>query len=129
MIDKILECHPDLQKVYGRAKKENPSFDFICICGSRGEAEQNKAFSQGKSKLKFPNSKHNKILSEAMDLVPLPVNWNDIARFKKLGAIILEAAKKKMFRSVGEEILTETILILNQNQLGQSIHHDFSSIM
>ena len=89
-IDNLDSCHPDLRKVAHEAIKH---FDFTVICGHRGKAEQNKAFAEGKSKLKWPDSKHNKTPSMAMDCVPHPLNWQDKASFDKMGAVMKEAAK------------------------------------
>jgi peptidoglycan L-alanyl-D-glutamate endopeptidase CwlK len=64
--------------------------DFSVICGFRGEKEQNEAYSSGHSKLKWPQSKHNKIPSEAVDIVPYPIDWNDERRFRDLGQVVKE---------------------------------------
>jgi peptidoglycan L-alanyl-D-glutamate endopeptidase CwlK len=45
-------------------------FDCSIICGHRSEEEQNKVFYDGKSKVQFPNSKHNSIPSMAVDVAP-----------------------------------------------------------
>lgn len=50
--------------------------DCHISCAFRGEAEQNQAFKNGKSRLKWPNSKHNVMkdglpCSEAIDLFQL----------------------------------------------------------
>ena len=47
--------------------------DFALICGHRGEAEQNAAFAAGRSKLRFPYSKHNTNPARAYDRVPYPI--------------------------------------------------------
>ena len=44
--------------------------DFGVVCGVRSEKEQNKAFAEGKSKVQYPNSKHNLVPSLAVDIVP-----------------------------------------------------------
>jgi peptidoglycan L-alanyl-D-glutamate endopeptidase CwlK len=52
--------------------------DCTIICGTRGKAEQNKYFEEGKSKLKWPNSKHNRNPSLAVDVAPFlhgSVSW------------------------------------------------------
>lgn len=77
--------HPDLQKVVDEAIK---TYNFSIICGHRGEADQNRAFNEGKSKVKFPNSRHNVFPSQAVDVAPYPVNWKDIKAFKELAAHI-----------------------------------------
>lgn len=61
----------------------------------RGEAEQNKAFNEGKSKLRFPHSKHNatidgKPAARAFDCVPMKgktCQWQDKSSYNKMGEI------------------------------------------
>ena len=62
--------------------------DFSILCGERTEKELTEAFNSGHSKVKFPNSKHNKVPSEAVDIAPWPIAWDDIQRFKDLALII-----------------------------------------
>lgn len=50
-------------------------YDITVLCGHRGELEQNKAFENKTSKLKFPYSKHNIFPSHAVDLAPYPIDW------------------------------------------------------
>ncbi len=90
-LERLATCHPLLQDVARAAIKR---VDFLVACGRRGEQEQNEAFARGFSKLKFPNSKHNKTPSLAMDLVPWPVDWNDVKRFEALAKIVKEEAAK-----------------------------------
>ena len=58
------------------------------ICGYRGKEDQDKAFAEKKSKLKFPESKHNKKPSLAVDIVPDPdrnpktIAWADLNEFE-----------------------------------------------
>ncbi len=77
--------HPDLQRVLGEAIKY---VDFSITCGFRNEADQNKAFAEGKSKLKWPNGEHNKMPSRAVDVAPYPINWNDAESFTLLSGVI-----------------------------------------
>lgn len=85
----LSQCHPDLQRIANVAIKE---FDFIVICGHRGEKEQNAAFARGTSKLKFPKSKHNKTPSLAFDAVPYikgapgGIDWSARAKFHDMRA-------------------------------------------
>lgn len=48
-------------------------FDCSIICGFRNEDDQEKAFDDKKSKLHWPNSKHNNQPSMAVDVWPYPV--------------------------------------------------------
>ncbi len=70
--------HPDLKKVLLEAVKTS---NFTILEGHRGEAAQNKAFDEGKSKKRWPEGNHNSLPSKAADCAPYPVNWNDTARF------------------------------------------------
>ena len=89
--DTLAQCHPDLQKV---AKEAIKHLAFTVYTGHRGKAAQDKAFAEKKSKVKWPNSKHNRKPSLAFDAYPDPLDWNDIKRFDHMGRVIKEAAKK-----------------------------------
>lgn len=62
--------------------------------GHRGEAAQNKAFAEKKSKLQWPNGKHNKLPSMAVDLAPLyyeagaKIDWSDVIAFGRIMGVI-----------------------------------------
>jgi len=85
--------HPDLQLVLSEAIKY---VDFSIICGHRDKQEQNLAFQQGRSKLRFPQSKHNSYPSDAVDIVPYPnLDWNDRERFTYIAGIIMGIAMAK----------------------------------
>ncbi len=88
--------HPDLVKVVDEVSKE---INLTLLCGHRNQEDQDRAFAEGKSKLKWPNSRHNTTPSEAVDAAIYPVNWNDIESFKKLGEVMKRCAAK-----VGVEI-------------------------
>jgi peptidoglycan L-alanyl-D-glutamate endopeptidase CwlK len=83
-------CHSDLQKVAHEAIKH---FDFAVICGHRGKSAQDKAYAEGRSKLKFPSSKHNKTPALAFDAVPHPLDWDDIESFHTMAVAMKTAAK------------------------------------
>lgn len=69
--------------------------DFSIIDGHRSEEDQNKAFSEGKSKLRYPDSKHNSYPSQAVDIAPYPIDWDDLGRFAFLQGIIKGIAHEK----------------------------------
>lgn len=50
--------------------------DVTVLCGHRGKEEQEKAFSEGKSRAHFGQSKHNSYPSLAVDIAPYPINWD-----------------------------------------------------
>ena len=55
---------------------QKQEMDFAIVCGHRGKAEQNKAFAAGRSKVKYPLSKHNSLPAKAYDRVPFPIPLN-----------------------------------------------------
>ena len=60
-------CQDGLQKVFNEVIK---TLDCTITEGMRPEWRQSLLFKQGLSKVKFPNSKHNSLPSEAVDVVP-----------------------------------------------------------
>jgi hypothetical protein len=73
-------CDERLQRLFGEVVKR---FDCSVIDGHRGEERQNALYNAEpqRSKVQWPNGKHNKQPSLAADVVPYPVNWNDIEQF------------------------------------------------
>jgi len=88
---RLLTCHKDLQTLFNEVIK---TYDCTITCGVRNRADQEKAFAQGNSKVHFPNSKHNTSPSRAIDVVPYPVDWDDIERFKEMAVVVKDAAKR-----------------------------------
>lgn len=69
-LERLATVHEDLQKLANEVIKYR---DVTILCGHRGEAEQNAAFNSHASKKRFPNSKHNKQPSLAVDMCPWPI--------------------------------------------------------
>lgn len=94
-IQRIEECHENLQLI---AYELIHHMDVIVLCGHRNQADQDRAFAQGKSKLKWPKSKHNKTPSMAIDIAPYnpktTVDWNDIVQFEIMCGLIKQIAKE-----------------------------------
>ena len=67
--------------------------DFSVLCGHRGSLSQNEAQKAGKSQLRWPDSKHNKKPSLAVDIAPYPIDWEDKERFCFLAGVIMTVAK------------------------------------
>ena len=80
-------CHPDLQRLMNEAIKH---VDFSVTCGHRGQADQEKAFSEGNTTVHWPNSKHNSLPSTAVDVAPYVngIMWDDYEGFTLLAGII-----------------------------------------
>jgi len=82
---------PKLQEVFNELIKH---IDCTVLCGHRGQAEQDAAYNAGNSKLKYPQSKHNKMPSQAVDVMPWyptapNVRWPELKGFtpEQLAAI------------------------------------------
>jgi len=82
-------CHIDLQVLFETVL---PEFDHSVLCGHRGEEDQNKFFDEGKSKVRYPDGKHNKTPSEAIDAAPYPIDWKNRERFIAFGCYVLGVA-------------------------------------
>ena len=76
--DQLATAHPDLQRLFNEVIKH---YDCAVIIGHRGEQAQNEAVEHGMSKLKWPDSPHNKTPSQAVDVAPYPVDWKNIKSF------------------------------------------------
>jgi peptidoglycan LD-endopeptidase CwlK len=73
---RLKTCHRDLQTLFGHVIQE---MDCTIVCGHRDKPEQDKAFSEGKSKLQYPKSKHNHNPSWAVDVAPYEngkIDWS-----------------------------------------------------
>ena len=84
-------CHSDLRRLFYEVLK---LMDIIIITGARGEAEQNLAVLAGTSKLPYPQGKHNKTPSLAIDVAPYPLDWENRARFYYLAGIVKAVSKQ-----------------------------------
>lgn len=88
----LSSCDVRLQEICNLAIE---IMDFTVITGHRTKEEQEKAFLGGKSKLKWPDGKHNQMPSMAVDIAPYPIDWNDTARFYLLAGIMLGIARQR----------------------------------
>ena len=88
---RLATCDVKLQKLFEEVVKH---FDCTIIQGHRGEKEQNQAYDAGRSKLRFPNGKHNASPSRAVDVAPYPVDWEDRDRFHYFAGFVMGMATK-----------------------------------
>lgn len=89
---RLLTCHPDLQAVFVEVIKHK---DCSILWGYRGEIDQNKFYHNGTSKIKYPDSKHNKTPSLAVDAAPYPIDWTDRERFILFAGFVLGIAESR----------------------------------
>lgn len=88
---KLTTAHSDLQAVFFEVIKY---FDCEVITAYRGEEEQNKAFEEKKTQKIWPLSKHNQMPSLAIDVSPLPIDWNDTKRFYYFAGFVKGISEK-----------------------------------
>lgn len=74
----LLQVHKDLKLL---AEIVSEHYPCEVICGHRTEKDQNQAVLMGNSKTPWPRSKHNKLPSEAIDIVPTPIDWKNREAF------------------------------------------------
>jgi len=67
--------HILLQQLFDEVLKK---VDCRYECGHRNEAEQNRSYDLGLSKVQWPDSKHNLLPSLAADVIPFPVIWPEV---------------------------------------------------
>ena len=96
-LDNLSTCNLALQRI---AKEAIGQVDFSVIWGHRPKDKQDILFGEGFSKLKWPNSNHNRWPSRAFDLVPWPINWDDREKFFFLAGVILAIAKRDHIRLI-----------------------------
>ena len=84
---RLVTCHAVLQELMHRLIVRR---DCSVVCGHRGEDDQNRAFDEGKSRVRWPDGKHNKTPSRAVDVVPWPEKWASESAFLELSKIIKE---------------------------------------
>lgn len=96
-LDVLATLDTDLQDVLNEVIKH---FDIVLIEGHRDEETQNRYYDTGKSKVRFPNSKHNSDPSKAVDVAMWhnkqpSVRWDNKFEFTFLAGVIIGIAKTK----------------------------------
>lgn len=84
-------CHTLANVVRAVSKMMNISV----LCCHRCKEEQNMAYNSGHSKVKWPGSKHNLTISMAVDIVPVPVDWNNMKRFYYMAGLMMGIADER----------------------------------
>ena len=92
---RLATCHKDLQLLFNEVIRER---DCAVLCGHRIEIEQDGAYQSGKSRVMWPDSKHNKKPSMAVDVVPYPIDWDDIDRFNEFADFVKGKAESMDIR-------------------------------
>ena len=87
---RLATCDERLQKVFNEVIKY---VDCSVLEGHRGQERQDKLYEEGKTKLKFPNGRHNMAPSNAVDVTPYPVDWDDRERLTLFAGFVLGIAR------------------------------------
>ena len=82
---RLRTCDDELQSLFNEVIKY---FDCSVLVGYRGRNEQNTAYESGHSQVEWPNGKHNKNPSVAVDVAPYPIDWDDRERFIYFGGFV-----------------------------------------
>lgn len=95
-MDNLDTAHPNIQIIMHDALSTG-IMDIAVIECHRGSVKQNRFYDLGKSKVRWPNGKHNKIPSNAVDATPFvkgKASWNKLHCCVLAGIILACAAKR-----------------------------------
>lgn len=100
--DRLATASWDLQRLFQEVVKH---YDNTILEGHRGEYSQNKLFKQGKTKVQWPDGKHNYYPSKAVDAAPYPIpenwgadHWKDLVKFYEFAAVVKAVASQMGIR-------------------------------
>lgn len=80
---RLVTCHSELQRLFNEVIKH---CDCSILCGYRSREKQDEVYHGGRSRVQWPNSKHNNRPSIAVDVVPYfkdkpHIRWDDLHAF------------------------------------------------
>tara|TARA_R100000808_G_scaffold14297_1_gene33843 strand:+ start:2274 stop:2675 length:402 start_codon:yes stop_codon:yes gene_type:complete len=87
--NRLATCDERLQKVFNEVIK---FVDCSVLEGHRGKQRQNDLFDEGKTKVLYPDGRHNSDPSRAVDVTPYPVDWDDRERQTLFAGFVLGVA-------------------------------------
>ena len=87
--ERLATCDERLQRVFNEVINY---VDCSVLEGHRSAERQDKLFEEGKTKVKYPNGRHNANPSRAVDVVPYPIDWKDRERFHLFAGFVLGIA-------------------------------------
>ena len=90
--ERLATCDERLQKVFNEVIK---FVDCSVLEGHRGQERQDQLFDEGKTKVRFPNGRHNSDPSRAVDVTPYPINWQDRERQTLFAGFVIGVANQK----------------------------------
>lgn len=102
-LERLNTCEPDLVRVIRRAEQISP-MDFTVLAGVRTDAEQAALYAKGRTgpgpvvthvdgvRKRSRHQPNDRGLSEAVDLAPYPIDWDNTQQFLIFGGVVLAAA-------------------------------------
>ena len=67
--------------------------DCSVLEGHRSKDRQNKLYKEGKTQVQYPDGRHNASPSNAVDVTPYPVDWDDRERQTLFAGFVLGIAR------------------------------------
>ena len=91
-LKKLRSCKPALQELFAEVVEH---FDCTVIDGHRDQDEQDDLHRRGLTQLQYPRSKHNQEPSDAVDVVPYPIDWTNRDRMHYFAGFVIAIALKQ----------------------------------
>ena len=88
--DRLATCDTRLQDIFNKVIKY---VDCSVLEGHRSKERQNKLYDKGRTKVRYPDGRHNASPSQACDVTPYPVNWDDRERQTLFAGFVLGLAR------------------------------------
>ena len=88
---RLSTCNSKLQEIFNEVIKH---VDCSVLEGYREKDRQNKLFKEGKTKVKYPDGRHNRQPSSAVDVTPYPVDWKDRERQTLFAGFVIGVASQ-----------------------------------
>ena len=87
---RLSTCDERLQEVFNEVIKH---VDCSILEGHSSKERQNKLYDEGRTKVMYPNGRHNSNPSKACDVTPYPVDWKDRERQTLCAGFVIGVAR------------------------------------
>ena len=87
---RLATCDKRLQDLFNEVIKH---VDCKILEGNRSKERQNKLYDEGRTKVRYPDGRHNCNPSRAVDVSPYPVDWKDRERQTLFAGFVLGTAR------------------------------------
>ena len=87
---RLATCDERLQDVFNEVIKH---VDCSILEAHRSKERQNKLYDEGRTKVRYPDGRHNFNPSRAVDVTPYPVDWEDRERQTLFAGFVLGTAR------------------------------------